>query len=479
MKNLLNIILNTLLLFLSCSFAEEFKQPRVAIFHINGVNTIRTEADRNLNEIKKILHIESNIVEWDILYNPTTGNLAKDIWDALKQKRQEGKELSIDDYVITYMKSYDLHYPVDSPEYSKLKEEIKQHYIDDPSFVGRNLKEILDQFHDKIPPPYEDIVKVLREYNNTSKTKAYVLLIPHSQGNLYANQLWDVLVNAEHFPTSHLAVFGIANPADKIAGTVEQPVPYIKKYVTSDNDYVIKSLNFFSNLLPVSNPAMKANTHLNDCKDTICHSLIDAYIESDKKDPYLLRFPLRNMVVSLKKNLIEESIKNKDIRMFFNMGGKTKLDLFDNNGKNICTSKKGNNNNYYFDDCDENIFSYLHTDQLYDDYISIFAFTNNLSAGEYYILADPKGVDFPPYEEFYFNSMFRGRVKDGLMYNFDESCNNLKLNSYTHPYNDPSSPYFGFTETQLYASRDQYKCFDKIPELNRNGRFYIGKVILY
>ena len=171
------ILFFTLIALLSASnsFSKQILSPKVFIFHINGVNATFDQAVDNLQILKKLSNIKSNIVNWDILYNPTTGNLAKDLWDVLKQKRQEGKDLSIDDYVITYMKSYQLNYPIDSPEYKKLKDEIKQHYIDDPSFVGRNLKEILEQFHDKIPPPYEDVVKVLKEYNKNITTKVKIV----------------------------------------------------------------------------------------------------------------------------------------------------------------------------------------------------------------------------------------------------------------------------------------------------------------
>lgn len=109
MKYTLNIFINLLfLIFISRSFAEQFKSPRVFIFHINGVNALPEDAYDNQQSLIRMLGVKSNMVDWDVLYNPTTGNLAKDVMDALKQKRQEGKELSIDDYVMTYMKSYKL-----------------------------------------------------------------------------------------------------------------------------------------------------------------------------------------------------------------------------------------------------------------------------------------------------------------------------------------------------------------------------------
>ena len=70
-------------------------------------------------------------------------------------------------------------------------------FLQDRSYVGKNLSDIVDQYHNKIP---KDV------------TDTYILIISHSQGNQYANQLCDYLVNAEDFPRGRLALIGIATP---------------------------------------------------------------------------------------------------------------------------------------------------------------------------------------------------------------------------------------------------------------------------
>lgn len=189
---------------------------------------------------------------------------------------------------------------------------------------------------------------------------------------------------------------------------------------------------------------------------------------------------MRNLLVSLKNNLMKEAIKDNKIRLFFWMTGNTKTDLFDNSGKVLCTYKPPIDRYYEFN-CDENVFSYLRTDQMYDDNIGIFAFTDNLAAGEYYILADPKGVDFPSHKDFYLNSTFLGRVTDESYYYYpvNGDCKKLQLHSYIYHYDDPNDKNYGLTQTQLFSNEVVYRCLPMAPELNRNGRVYAGKVTLY
>jgi hypothetical protein len=152
---------------------------KIYVLFINGVNSTVPDVIFNLNRIKEVVNVKSNIVEWGFLYNPTSGSLAQDLHDTIKQKKQEGKNLNIDDYVRTYMKTYKLNYLENSREYNDLKKNIKEYYSKDESFVGKNLDNLIDQFN--------NIVK--------DKNNSYVLLVAHSQGNLYANQLYDYLVN--------------------------------------------------------------------------------------------------------------------------------------------------------------------------------------------------------------------------------------------------------------------------------------------
>lgn len=270
-ENVFRILLLLMIFIYFDSNASTSKIPNIIIFHINGVNTSRSEAIDNLEELEATGDIDSNIVTWDIIFNPSHGLLASDLWDVIRMKKQESKNLTIDDYVTAYMKAYQLNYLPGSPEYKKLKNEIKQAYMNDTSIVGKNFKEIVDEFHGKVPPPYSSVVELLNQYKNAGTYHAYILLLPHSQGNQYANQLWDFLVNGENFPASHLALFGIASPADQIKGEVDiprkrygEPSPdELIKYITAKNDLVINSLRILALFLPATNSPMPGNIEIN------------------------------------------------------------------------------------------------------------------------------------------------------------------------------------------------------------------------
>jgi hypothetical protein len=116
------ILLVVLFLFSLTSFADPLpgQMPRVYIFHINGINTEFEEALDNLNNLKAVTYIKSNILTWDLLWNETHGLLTSDIWEVMKMKKQESQNLTIDDYIITYIERNRLNYPKGSERYNIL-----------------------------------------------------------------------------------------------------------------------------------------------------------------------------------------------------------------------------------------------------------------------------------------------------------------------------------------------------------------------
>lgn len=284
--------------------------PRVFIFHVNGVNTTEAEAKKNSQQLLDVAKIDSNIITWDYLYNPTHGLLPNDLWDVFRQKREEKQDLTIDDYVVAYMKAHNLSYPVNSNDYKNLKDHIKEAYAKDLGYVGYNFDTILQQFHDKTPNKLAaSVVNLLNSQQDRKQT--IVLLIAHSQGVLYANALHNYLVQAEDFPDFNIGIFGIASPADRITTGI-YPAPEDKQdilrwpYVTADNDFVINSLRGFSFFPPQSNQPLPGTIHLKTCNDSnICHGLVDAYLAD----------PIGADVIARKINLylyeIEQQLKDK------------------------------------------------------------------------------------------------------------------------------------------------------------------------
>lgn len=419
-------------------YADLSSIPKIILFHINGVNTTREQALENQNALKESAKISSNIIIWDILYNSTHGNLALDLLDVFHQKRQEGKDLTIDDYVLVFMKAYNLNYAKGSKEYNELKDNIKEHYRGDPSFVGTNLYEIIDQFHDKLPPPYIAIVELLNSYTAKGKTP-YVLLMPHSQGNLYANQLWDYLVNGDHFPRNHLAILGFASPTDHMNGD--------GTYLTATNDYVISSLSIFSTFVPKTNKPLSGNIKI-ECKDMLCHSLIDAYLY-DKESRSKYGQEINRHVLNL-FNILENEESGKSIN-YIHVGLSRDDKILNSKGKVICDSH-----------CDEKFFGYLDGDYIYKKNYDLIG---NLPEGIYYY------VYAYPFNYINFIDEIRGNFKSVIELYYTDFEDGV-CRFYTSREIIKSN---GF---QSLRPSPQYICDNLPPEVFINGYQIIAKFIL-
>jgi hypothetical protein len=276
--------------------------PRLHVFHINGVNTTKLEAEANMKKLEETASIKSNFLvssysvgHFDLIYNQTHGAFLDIAWDTLGKKFKEGQSISLDDYVHAYMEKHpDKKVPDGSPEYNKLKQDIEADYKN-MYFSQTNFDAVLKQFHNKVPPQFAHVVAYLKsfksiddKYNYSKDSADGVMLLPHSQGNLYANDLEQWLEKNEAFSQMNVFIFGIASPATVVGdgdeGGVLQTISGLKNpnlpldpYYTADDDGVINLLRLFT-LLPGTKAPMKANTHLTGCGDSMCHSLIKAYL---------------------------------------------------------------------------------------------------------------------------------------------------------------------------------------------------------
>jgi hypothetical protein len=146
------------------------------------------------------------------------------------------------------MKANDLHAESGTTEYEFIKQSIKDDFINDPQYSGRNLESIVTEFNQLVP----------------DRENSYILLLPHSQGNLYANQLYNYLTSTGNYDSQQLRIFGIATPANEISGSGD--------YVTSSNDLVINGLRLITSILP-------SNITVNfSLSDVLGHNLIDIYL---------------------------------------------------------------------------------------------------------------------------------------------------------------------------------------------------------
>ena len=112
-----------------------------------------------------------------------------------------------------------------------------------------------------------DFVEMLNEASSKVNTQK-LLLVGHSQGNFYANDIYDAIVNKDGgVPAESMGVYGVATPDDYVAGG--------GKYLTSDTDKIIAA--FAGRFKTIMSP----NSHidLHDGDDSNGHNFSDVYLK--------------------------------------------------------------------------------------------------------------------------------------------------------------------------------------------------------
>lgn len=120
----------------------------------------------------------------------------------------------------------------------------------------------------------EDLDQHIQRYQGLLMEGNRVLIVAHSQGNLYANAAYSNLA-AKELPMESFGIVSVANPASRVAG--DGP------YFTLMNDLVIAGVRaIFPNTLPGN--VMNGG---ND-SDWAHHSFVDAYLNGDQSGPLIL-----------------------------------------------------------------------------------------------------------------------------------------------------------------------------------------------
>ena len=319
--------------------------PHIYALHINGIDTTREEARNNLNHLEQVSSINSNMVTFDVVWNPTGDDVGKGFWsnlsDLMNQKAKEHQaSMTLDDFTHYWISANNLpDYAESSTEYQQLKSQITSRYTEQLNqSSGVNFQTIIDEVHGIVPTQFDSAVSLLKsdyvphpmassyntmainnkainakpldfrlfdklsniqKLNNVAVTQNYlntknlVFLLPHSQGNLYANGLYSYLTSIEHFPPKQIAIYGIATPANANLGSwisdyykwwgsldpdAKQKMGNVDSYITSSNDFVIDGARLLFNQYP-SNVILPSNlTASFSSSDYRGHSLIDIYL---------------------------------------------------------------------------------------------------------------------------------------------------------------------------------------------------------
>lgn len=193
---------------------------RYEIFHINSIQTIERDARDNLDQLGIAYGNSHNehLIAYRLAYNPTQGALL-DLVDVFAQKLNEYPGATFAMIVRAFLGRVRDPLPV------SLSDELQRILIErirDTGYVSLNDA---------------DLALVVDRIRRQRTSGAKTLLVPHSQGNLYANSAYALLTQAANnpVPTKSLAIVGVASPAAFVAGANG-------RYVTSRQDLVIFGL---------------------------------------------------------------------------------------------------------------------------------------------------------------------------------------------------------------------------------------------
>lgn len=269
------ILLTSLISF--SAFAEV--QPILYQYYINGINTTKQEAEKNLVKINENLKFQNSVQgtfiskNISLLYNekpsPIDAGVFKQILDSIRQKKQEWEKLTIEDIVDNVMTVYGYIYPIDSEEYKKLTISVKKSIDELYSPIGFNFEKIVTDF---------ELQSGLTNFSNMDDK--YFIIIAHSQGNLYANELIGYF-NAKNYDNKeHFAELSIATPASVVNGFNWNSYGYEQRYVTSYYDIINRVPN-----------ALNSNIFLGEINpnDPNSHSLIDTYFYFNESKSQIIK----------------------------------------------------------------------------------------------------------------------------------------------------------------------------------------------
>ncbi|UXY15499.1 hypothetical protein N8I74_00340 [Chitiniphilus purpureus] len=216
--------------------------------HINGINTSRADAEESQRMLKVILEEKlGHPVKSDLAYNQTHGFFA-DIAQTFYQLNQQN--------------------PDEAPE--KIAQALL--YGEAPAGLEPRLAEAAQRYY---RAQYERAMlaqltldeesEILRDIRQATSNDDKVLLVPHSQGNLFANRVYALLTQNGVPDSGQVRIFGVASPADRVLGN--------GSYLTSSKDLVIGGLDLLRNVLP-SNIVVPAG-------DTLGHGFKETYLNPE------------------------------------------------------------------------------------------------------------------------------------------------------------------------------------------------------
>lgn len=261
------------------------------IYYVNGVNNTLLEATRSSLRLEEEINplIEGNTENTQYIhgvsYNYTQESLT-DIAQALQQKLIES---NLDFSLIYLLNQLAQH---NKGELSRIKESL--------GWPNGNLKVVSEkmisaiQFIEDNPELFEEIFadewaaanvdrqvvdfKLRETYLDNLNDGERVLLVAHSQGNLFANQAINTI--SERYPclAPSIGVVGVATPAGALLERPEGSTLAFNPYVTADDDLVIDALRQLTPFPVLPGNVINRGSVAADSRDFMNHNFIAGYL---------------------------------------------------------------------------------------------------------------------------------------------------------------------------------------------------------
>ena len=254
------------------------RDSETVVFYVNGIFGTQTDSSLAVRELSKAVNdfagserLEN--VTFAINHNSTNGSL--DILEyTLQDKLTDNAEL-----------------------WNWLSE-----YFPMPVWCQELVKQIEASFYRIGHIVNEDVRKHTNEYIKNIQDDRRILIVPHSQGNLFANLAFGMLSDQDR---KWISIVGVANPDSFVAGG--------GAYTTLEEDMVNAAVDAAKILLggPRPLPANFTNAPGGGSRDVLHHAFVPTYMESMNRSRARIA---AGVVAALRKSIVEGRPQKPDAR---------------------------------------------------------------------------------------------------------------------------------------------------------------------
>ena len=236
-------------------------KPETRVYFANGVKTLLEDADEVATEFEEAYQkpleslrdgqkeFKDEIYSFDVAYNKTVSSL-KDVAEVMIQKAQEE---GIDTEDLTGVELLEVIFLTDTARQNAIlglrplltpPGSPTRNYdpLEDPEVVAALRAEFEAYIADRLAQLDSTNTSIANQYISDLDSGKRVIVVPHSQGNLFANTTIQAAFDAGAEYQNSIGMFGVASAADRVIGG--------GNYITAIDDKVINVLRFIRNVLP-------------------------------------------------------------------------------------------------------------------------------------------------------------------------------------------------------------------------------------